>query len=265
MPFTFAHPAAALPLRRVLGRFGVLSALVIGSLAPDFAYFLPLNLPREESHSLLALVWFCLPAGLFAYVLFHILLKGPLLGLLPPAALCRLGDYTARFRSLPQVSWTAVVVSLLCGAITHLLWDAFTHENGPAVVAIPILHSYLFSIGTYRVHVYNILQHGSTLAGLALLSVWSWRWLIQAPLRADPLPVELSSGLKVAVVVAIAVVPGVVGCWTGMQALGERTGMSALQIFAKKAIFTGMPVFGLAILVYGIGWHLWRLRTAPAG
>ena len=32
MPFTFAHPAAALPLRRTLGRAGVLSALVGGRL-----------------------------------------------------------------------------------------------------------------------------------------------------------------------------------------------------------------------------------------
>src|SRR5262245_46796273 len=137
MPFTFAHPAAAVPLRGVLGRYGVLSALVIGSLTPDFPYFLPLDIPREVSHSLPALAWFCLPMGLLVYVLFHVFLKGPLLALLPPATLCRLGPYTSRFQSLPQASWTAVIVSLLCGAVTHLLWDAFTHNNAPAVRAFP--------------------------------------------------------------------------------------------------------------------------------
>ena len=35
MPFTFAHPAAVVPLLRPLGRYGVLSALVIGSIVPD--------------------------------------------------------------------------------------------------------------------------------------------------------------------------------------------------------------------------------------
>jgi Domain of unknown function (DUF4184) len=64
MPFTFAHPAIAVPLLRPLGCYGVLSALVIGSLAPDLAYVLPLSVPRHKSHSLTGLLWFCLPVGL---------------------------------------------------------------------------------------------------------------------------------------------------------------------------------------------------------
>ncbi|MSQ59664.1 MAG: DUF4184 family protein [Betaproteobacteria bacterium] len=48
MPFTIAHPAAALPLLRPLRGFGVLSALVIGSMTPDFPYFLTGDLTRRE-------------------------------------------------------------------------------------------------------------------------------------------------------------------------------------------------------------------------
>ncbi len=61
MPFTLAHPAAAAPLRR----FGlVLSALVVGSMAPDFPYFLP-GLPQDKfGHTLAGVFWFCVPAGL---------------------------------------------------------------------------------------------------------------------------------------------------------------------------------------------------------
>jgi hypothetical protein len=105
MPFTLAHPAAAVPLRGCLGRFGVLSALVIGSMTPDCSYFLPWTVPRSETHSPSGLLWFCLPAGLLAYALFHIVLKGPLLALLPTQILGRLGDHTATFGTLPLVSW----------------------------------------------------------------------------------------------------------------------------------------------------------------
>ena len=41
MPFTLAHVVAAVPLRRALGRRAVVSALVIGTMVPDFRYFVP--------------------------------------------------------------------------------------------------------------------------------------------------------------------------------------------------------------------------------
>ena len=125
MPYPFAHPAAVLPLARPLGRFAVPSALAIGSMAPDFWYFVPL-LERDESHSLVGLAWFCLPAGLLAYALFHLLLKQPLIALLSP----RLGCFTPA--GLPQVPWRAVIVSLMVGALTHLVWDALTHSYDEA-------------------------------------------------------------------------------------------------------------------------------------
>lgn len=81
MPYPFAHPAAVLPLARPMGRFAVPSALAIGSVLPDLWYIVPL-VDRADSHSLAALFWFCLPAGLLSYVLFHRLLKQPLIALL---------------------------------------------------------------------------------------------------------------------------------------------------------------------------------------
>jgi hypothetical protein len=51
VPFTLAHPAAAVPLLRPLGRRGLLSALVIGSMAPDLWYFVPFDVTRADSHS----------------------------------------------------------------------------------------------------------------------------------------------------------------------------------------------------------------------
>ena len=118
MPYPFAHPAAVLPLARPLGRFGVPSALAIGSIAPDFWYFVPL-VERGESHSVAGLAWFCLPLGLLLYALFHLFLKQPLIALLSP----RLRAFTPA--RLPAVPWSAVLVSLLVSA-SHARWVSGT-------------------------------------------------------------------------------------------------------------------------------------------
>jgi hypothetical protein len=167
MPYPFAHPAAILPLLRPLGRFAVPSALAIGSIAPDFWYLAP-GLARDASHGAAGLFWFCVPAGLLAYLAFHLLLKLPLLALAPPALAARLAAAAAK--GLPRAGWAAVVACLLAGAATHLLWDALTHDR-------------------YVVNGFQALQHASTLAGSLVLALWLRSWYRRAAPR--PLPPEL--------------------------------------------------------------------------
>ncbi|MBX9849921.1 MAG: DUF4184 family protein, partial [Rhodocyclaceae bacterium] len=192
MPFTFAHPAAAIPLLRPLGRYGVLSALIIGSCMPDVAYFSPLEFDREVSHSLSALFWYCLPAGLICYLLFHCLIKGPILALMPSVLLKRLGNYCVHFNQLPKASWWAVVISLLCGSVTHLIWDSFTHSSGPAVMVFPALRMPLFTIDGYLVSLYKLLQHLSTMLGMLLIAMWVWRWFKLAEIQPYAIPLRLT-------------------------------------------------------------------------
>ena len=75
MPFTISHIAAVLPLQKPLRRLGLLSAAAIGAMVPDMDLILPIRLPREQTHGQLALVTFCLPIGLAAWVLFQALIK----------------------------------------------------------------------------------------------------------------------------------------------------------------------------------------------
>src|SRR5882672_6336607 len=70
MPFTLAHPAAVLPLRR-WPRLDFV-ALVIGSMTPDFGYYLLLPDMRLETHSFAGSLETCLPVGLLLVLLFHI-------------------------------------------------------------------------------------------------------------------------------------------------------------------------------------------------
>src|ERR1700675_571689 len=124
MPFTISHAAVVLPFSRILARWRLLSAVVIGAMVPDFGLFFPWRVYRFETHSAVALLTFCLPVGLAAYWAFQYLVKTPLLELLPAGAYARWRPFSAHadLRSLRQ--WMLAACGVLAGAVTHLVWDA---------------------------------------------------------------------------------------------------------------------------------------------
>src|SRR5260370_897117 len=89
MPFTISHAAAVLPFSRLLARWRLLSAVVIGAMVPDFGLFFPWRLQRVETHSAVALFAFCLPVGTATYWVFQYLVKAPVLEVLPDGAYAR--------------------------------------------------------------------------------------------------------------------------------------------------------------------------------
>src|SRR5580698_10436082 len=89
MPFTISHAAVVLPFSRLLARWRLLSAAVIGAMVPDFGLFFPWRVHRFETHSTLGLLTFCLPVGLASYWIFQGLIKTPVLELLPDGAYAR--------------------------------------------------------------------------------------------------------------------------------------------------------------------------------
>jgi hypothetical protein len=139
MPFTISHAAAVLPFARPLARWRLLSAAVIGSMVPDFGWFLPWRPARFETHSLAGLLTFCLPVGLASYWLFQLVIRRPVLELLPPGAYARWRGSEAPADYKNALQWLWAACGLLAGAITHLVWDGFTHEGGRGVRMLPIL------------------------------------------------------------------------------------------------------------------------------
>jgi hypothetical protein len=253
MPFTPAHPAAILPLPRLLGKWSVPSALVIGSMTPDFAYFLRLNLPRAESHSLTGLLWVCLPAGWIAYLTFHLLLKRPLHSLTPGWLALRLTRALGP-AFLPRTSPLAVTLSLLLGALTHLLWDSFTH-NGAFVQAIPFLQIKVFSIGAYPFYAYTLLQHFSSAAGLILLGLWLYRWYETAPIDRTPVP-SLRASQRLIAIAALLTLPALCGLATALPRLTFPLTMRTIEIAVGHAVVSVFSAFGLIVIAFATWWHL---------
>jgi Domain of unknown function (DUF4184) len=166
MPFTISHAAAVLPFTRSLARWRLLSAAVIGSMVPDFGWFMPWRPARFETHSLDALLTFCLPVGLASYWVFQLLVRTPIMELLPPGAYARWhwSKAPADYRSLKQWIWAAC--GLLAGAITHLVWDGFTHEGGRGVRMLPILEEPVAYIDGHPLGGLRFVQDLNSLIGL---------------------------------------------------------------------------------------------------
>lgn len=165
MPFTISHTAVVLPFSRWLARRQLLSAATIGSMVPDFRVFFP-GMPRVETHSFVALVTFCLPVGLITYWAFQRLIKSPILEVLPEGAYARWRPFAteADIRSLRQ--WLLAGAGVLAGALTHLIWDAFTHVGGRGVRMFPLLDDSL-DIGSRHIPAHFVLQDLGSLLGLA--------------------------------------------------------------------------------------------------
>jgi hypothetical protein len=171
MPFTISHAAAVLPFTRPLARWRLLSAAVIGSMVPDFGWFMPWRPARFETHSLDALLTFCLPVGLASYWVFQLLVRRPIMELLPPGAYARWrwSETPADYRSARQWLWAAC--GLLAGAMTHLVWDAFTHEGGRGVRMLPILEEPVAHIDGHPLRGLQLVQDLNSLIGLVAVAV----------------------------------------------------------------------------------------------
>lgn len=208
---------------------------------PDLWYFVPF-VSRDATHSAAALVWFCLPIGLVVYAMFHLLVKHPLLALFPRALSGRLASFTAP--SLPAVPWHAVVVSLLTGALTHIVWDALTHSND------------------YAIQGHNWLQHVNTAIGTAILAWWIWRKLRRAPVTEPTL--ALSPVARTCTVVALLAAMAAAGYWSAADA-GPLPSFDLLTLkrLLRTAAISAVEGFCLAALVYCLLWRFRAGRSKP--
>ena len=168
MPFPFfAHQAAVVPLKLAMPRRWSGTGLVLGSMAPDFGYFLigTGTAPRLW-HRPLGVFVYCLPVALLLYWLITRVVAEPTARHLP-----MLG--TVRLKALGLVAaqprhpwhWLVVAASIVVGAGTHLAWDLFTHTGSWMGNHVPFLKRELFPIGSYDVIGSDVLWMGSTVVG----------------------------------------------------------------------------------------------------
>ena len=165
MPFTFSHPAIVLPLTFLPRQWFSLTGLVIGSLTPDFEYFIRMRVQSNYSHNIYGLFWFDLPLGLLLAFIYHNIVRDSLFNNLPTNLKSRLSKFKLfDWNSYFKQNWFVILISILIGAVSHLFWDSFTHDNGYFVQTIPALTSTIELFGI-QLPPFKILQYLSTLLG----------------------------------------------------------------------------------------------------
>ncbi|WIV17596.1 DUF4184 family protein [Paenibacillus polygoni] len=186
MPLTFAHPAAVLPFirNRTYLHF---PALVLGSMAPDFEYFLRGRPSGEIGHTIIGFMTLNLFLVVLAYLVYRYIVYPPIFTNLPADVQNVLTSSSSssfprsKHPRKPKVIHVLVFVySAWLGMATHVIWDSFTHQGGFMVLRWSLLQETL-SISTYDLPVYKILQHGSTLFGLTIIFLFSLSRLWKHP------------------------------------------------------------------------------------
>ncbi|MDN3579743.1 DUF4184 family protein [Mucilaginibacter flavus] len=169
MPFTFSHPAIILPLGKLPKQWFSMTCLVIGSMVPDFEYFLRLRVESIYSHTWLGLIWFDIPLGLLLAFLYQAFIKNNLIENLPAVLNRRFSTFRGTYKDGTLFQYfTVAVISISIGAVSHLVWDSFTHPHGYFVTVIPAL-SYVVSFGGHQLYVFKIIQHSSTIIGAIII------------------------------------------------------------------------------------------------
>ena len=174
MPFTLAHPIAAAPIWLCSKRRLDLPSLFIGSIIPDIEYFLTLQPHRTIGHTLLGVLIQGLPCSIVLLLVTRYVLMRPFLALLPRQLAQRFPTLRSYF-TLEFLHLFNVVVSVLIGAASHLVWDDFTHGDGWFVAHSKLLQSQIGSMP-----IYQLLQHGCGVIGVFALFLWLLIWLNQA-------------------------------------------------------------------------------------
>lgn len=173
MPFTPAHAAIVLPLVKINPRYISATGLIIGSVSPDFEYFIKMSVDSQYSHTFPGLFYFNVPVTILLALAFHLAIKRNLIENLPHFL-------QKRFQQLLRFDFVAYlknhtlafILSACAGAGTHLLWDGFTHYDGFFAQRIPALRTSFIPYLGVRYPAYYALQHISTAVGLIILLIY---------------------------------------------------------------------------------------------
>ena len=249
VPFTLAHGAAALPFRR----FGlVTSGLLVGAFAPDFEYFLRLAPDDGFGHTLLGTFLLTLPLALAVLWLFHIFVKLPVARLLPESIQRRLTNHLGEFHFGGAARFALIIVSILLGIATHLAWDSFTHPNTWLYHHWPILSQLIHMPIVGLVPVYKVLQHGSTIFGTAVLSIW----LVVRYRTSEPsgrvLTHETSPARKIAIGAVVTTVALVGALIRAVMGIGIPSDGASDKRFVGLMVVTAIALVWWQLVAYGV-------------
>lgn len=255
MPFTLAHPAAVLPFLR---QPFVPIALVAGAMAPDVPYFAMVSstsgawyapmLNGANSHDFSQILTVGLPLALVLAGFLWLVVK-PLRWALPDSWVPDKPALKGRPPTSARVAlWT--FYSLMLGLLTHLAWDSFTHSYGWVVERVPLLASEPFA----GIAVYRLLQHGSTLAGLAFIVIWYLKRQKASGHRGKT-GERVGRKVRTVLLALFLVVPATAAAVLGLGSKPAMEDAATAGSFLWIVITRGGAALVVALAAYALVWH----------
>ncbi|HEX2956830.1 MAG TPA: DUF4184 family protein [Chitinispirillaceae bacterium] len=255
MPLTISHPAAVIPLKK----FGLpLSALVTGSVIPDFEFFLRFSSTRVVGHTLPGIFLFCLPVGILILFLFHKIIKKPLLALLPQSHRSRISAAGTEFSFFPFRQFIKIIMALLIGILSHLLFDSLTHENSFFTSHISLLSYSIFKTPFGSLRVYFLLQQLLSFIGFLLILRWYSAWYKRIThSRTHPSGLSRNQKQKILVLIMLFTLITIFITVPVITFSGNNLDHAAFfkSLISNTAVVS-VSVTLLILFLYSIWWHI---------
>lgn len=260
MPFTASHAVVALPFVRTPL---VPAAIAIGAMAPDLPLFLrytPLTYGLTHTNVAVSTAVAAVLLVLWWYVL------RPAIRELSPISLARRLPRTWDTPGRPVTGGASsgirtvvvIVLSLVLGVVSHIAWDAFTHEGRAGSDILPFLAQQWGLLPGYR-----WLQYVSSGGGLVILAVSGAFWIARrdagdAPTRMLPHAARVAWWLALPVLL--------IGAWViGLATFGPLTVEFTAQHLAYRVLPPACAVWAMITFVLALFISLRRSVVSRRG
>lgn len=239
MPFTFAHPAAALVFRRTPLP---LTAVIAGTMAPDVPVFLKAyGRPYNFTHSITGVLTVDLLVAVTAVGIWFAVLRDPIVDLLPTPVRERLDPGAHYSRN----QWLLVAPAAVLGSLTHVGWDLFTHHDRWGVDRIAWLHERHGALVGFQ-----WAQYGSSVAGLSICAIWILLALRGRARRPHP-RVDPALGTR-------ALIAGAVATLASGLAAGLSSPQPGVVVDLAQTAVVGTIIGVACVLLVAVVWQLRR-------
>jgi len=243
MPFTISHAGFVLPFRRFIPP-AVLCGLMIGSIVPDFGYFIREFGVASFAHTVMGALCFSLPVGLAMYLLMRLSFKRIAKVLpLPHSSFLMSWGIDRHIGMRPLL---AAAVAILLGALSHNFVDSFTHQSGVAVSMFPVLRKEVFSLGSDPIHIFRLLQYLGSAIGMVIIIGAYWFGLSRhCRATGNRIWQDCRGWLVLIGVTGLTIL---VAAALNAEYFPRDLNFYAFRVFGFKFLITWLPIIGLAIL-----------------
>lgn len=166
--------------------------MILGSMSPDFEYFLALEPRQTIGHTFKGLLVEAIPLSIIIIVLVHLCIRSFASHLPSIANLdTRAYERIKLMDLLSYKSWIVFLLSVVVGFYSHLFVDAFTHASGYFVQRYPTLQN---EYGV-TIPLFQLLQYLLSLIGMMVELILLVEMLFRTPTTAGVMNVKRVSWL----------------------------------------------------------------------